>query len=287
MTASMTAFTRTESSDGKLIWEVRSVNHRYLDIHLKLPEEIRALEPSCRELISKHLTRGRIDAQLRLEQNVVTNNQTYAINHRAVDSVSGIIKQIEAYFSDLQPARITDILNWPGVILKKKQDSSTLSQNALALLNEALNSLGENRKCEGNKLEQLIVGRVELCRTLLESLMDEIGDIMVLVKRKWQERIEEFCQEFDNTRLNQEIAILLIKSDIHEEIERLQVHLDEVNRVVSTGKPSGRRLDFLMQELKREANTLGSKSVDIRMTNASVELKVLIDQMREQVQNIE
>ncbi|NKB60863.1 MAG: YicC family protein [Gammaproteobacteria bacterium] len=288
MTASMTAFSRIESpySGVQLTWEVRSVNHRYLDVHLKLPDELRLLETDCRTLISKALNRGRVDAQLKLEKSAHDTNQN-AINQNMVENLGELLSQIRTTIPDTQPANAIDILRWPGVIVEPTRDNDALHQQSLTFLEEAIRVLVENRKREGERMAELISQRIETCCTLVSDLMGDIGNITAIQKQKWQSRIDELCQEQDSSRLHQEIAILLTKSDIHEELDRLQTHFDEVQRTIASNKPAGRRLDFLMQELNREANTLGSKSVDQRITNTSVELKVLIDQMREQIQNIE
>ena len=288
MTASMTAFARMDSQhqNTQLIWEIRSVNHRYLDTHLKLPDELRAMETQCRSLISDQLNRGRIDAQLKLETNARETNLN-SVNQNMVESLGKMIEQINTTIPTLDAPKATDILRWPGVIVEPKTDNDELQQSALTLLKSVVGLLVENRNREGNKLHQMIQKRITTCRELVTTLTNDIDDITQTQKLKWQNRIEELCNEPDNNRLHQEIAIILTKSDISEELDRLITHFDEVEHTLTPNKPAGRRLDFLMQELNREANTLGSKSIDQRITHISVELKVLIDQMREQVQNIE
>jgi uncharacterized protein (TIGR00255 family) len=288
MTASMTAFARAEKmlDRSSLIWEIRSVNHRYLDINLKLPEELRALDTACREVVAEDLKRGRIDAILKIEKTSSGVSST-SIDTRVMESVILMLDQISNAHPGLQPAKTTDILNWPGVITENPVDAELLSERSLDGLRDALSKLNENRHREGNRLGKLIGDRVTLCREVLSSLMDNISDIQQGIKNRWQQRVEEIVENIDQERIAQEIAILLTKSDVSEELDRLVTHLDEVELQLGQTKPVGRNLDFLMQELNREANTLGSKSVDPRVTAASIELKVLIDQMREQVQNIE
>ena len=288
MTSSMTAFARSESDqDGyQLIWEVRSVNHRYLDIQLKLPEDLRGLDAPCREAISKDLNRGRIDAQLKREKNNADNN-TLEIDENAVSTLVETLEQIERAHPGLQSAKSTDILRWPGIITDKKVDKDKMEQQAVASLSVAVAELIENRKREGSRLAELITDRIKQCKSIVDDLSEDIPKIMQLTHEKWQSRVQEIAKDADPERMAQEIAILLTKSDVSEELDRFNTHLDEVQRLLTENKAVGRSLDFLMQELNREANTLGSKSVENSMTNASIELKVLVDQMREQVQNIE
>ena len=288
MTASMTAFARAEKAlDGsRLTWEIRSVNHRYLDINLKLPEELRSLDTACREGVAEVLKRGRIDAHLKIEKSASPVSST-SIDTRVVEGLVQMLDQISKTHPGLQPAKTTDILNWPGVITENPVDAELLSERSLDGLRDALSKLIENRHREGDRLGKLISDRVNLCREILSNLMDNISDIQQGIKNKWRDRVEEIVENVDQERIAQEIAILLTKSDVSEELDRLATHLDEVARHLNQSKAVGRNLDFLMQELNREANTLGSKSVDPRVTSASIELKVLIDQMREQVQNIE
>ncbi len=284
----MTAFSRVESSQSgvQLIWEIRSVNHRYLDTHLKLPDELRLLETNCRAIISKALNRGRIDAQLKLEKSA-NGVHLNAINSSMLENLEELLAQINTAIPNATPANALDILRWPGVLIEPKKDNEALHEQSLTLLENAIAVLIENREREGNRMGELISERIQTCRKLVVDLISEIDDITNTQKQKWQNRIDELCKEPDSNRLHQEIAIILTKSDIQEELDRLQTHFDEVHRTITSNKPAGRRLDFLMQELNREANTLGSKSIDQRITNTSVELKVLIDQMREQIQNIE
>ena len=286
MTASMTAFARAEHENGRLIWEVRSVNHRYLDIHLKLPEPLKALETECREQINHYLSRGRIDAQLRLNMGLM-GDYDEVLDHDVVSTMARIRDKIKRHIPDLAPPSLIEVLQWPGVVREQVHVDTLLHQQSLDLLNTTLVSLVGHRRREGQKLGQLVSSRVGSCRALVEGLWREIDAVAACLKQQWQDRANELCRELDAARLHQEIALLISKSDVHEELDRLQTHLDEVEHVLTDCKPVGRRLDFLMQELHREVNTLGSKSIDQKITHAAVELKVLIDQMREQVQNIE
>jgi uncharacterized protein (TIGR00255 family) len=288
MIASMTAFCRAqlEQPQGHLVWEIRSVNHRYLDVHLKLPEELRSLEPSCRERVNKRLNRGRVDALLKFEAAPSTAKEL-VINSESLDAIVLAVEQVRARSLDCGQVSPIDMLRWPGVIEQTKNDIDSLTQAALDSFDNALSELTETRTREGARLGKLISDRIDAARKIVGALRDDLPEIELSMKQRWQRRLDDLGDEVDPARLNQELALLLTRSDVSEELDRLDTHFDEVSRVLGEKKPVGRRLDFLMQELNREANTLGSKSVDLRNTNASVELKVLIDQMREQVQNIE
>ena len=288
MTASMTAFSRSEADapDGRLIWEIRSVNHRYLDVHLRLPEELRSLETPSREALQKRFGRGRIDASLKYDAtgdqstNLSVNSGNLAALGRAIDLVSQQVNSAGA-------ASPCEILRWPGVLDQRQVDIDALTSAALDCLSAAIDSLDNARRREGGRLGEIILEKVDQAAEISTSLRAQLPELEDDMKTRWQKRLDELGETVDAARMSQELAILLTRSDVGEELDRLDTHLAEVKRVIGGNKPAGRRLDFLMQELNREANTLGSKSADLRTTNASVDLKVLIDQMREQVQNIE
>lgn len=288
MIASMTAFCRLQSDQtaGSLIWEIRSVNHRYLDVHLRLPEELRSLETPCRELFQKQFGRGRIDAALRFDA-AEQHSPDLAINMPALAALGKALETVGQQVASAGPASLSDILRWPGVLQQQSTDLDSLGNAALTALKEAISELQTARQREGCRLREIILERVASCGDIASTLRQQLSEIELDMKARWQRRLDELGDEVEPARLSQELALLLTRSDVSEELDRLDTHLGEVERVLDANKPAGRRLDFLMQELNREANTLGSKSVDLRNTNASVELKVLIDQMREQVQNIE
>lgn len=304
MTTSMTAFARSEMEleGSQLIWEIRSVNHRYLDIMLKLPDELRALDTPCRQQIAEQLKRGRIDAHFKIEQANGLSPQT-GIDFQAVKVLVNLLEQIEQTNPRLQPAKTTDILRWHGVLTENQLDKQRLNEHALTALHNCISQLVENRRREGTRLANIIKVRVVQCTKIVAQLIDNIDQIQQQIQDKWYRRIEAFAQNLKQTggqnteqniaqnidqgRIAQEITLMLTKTDVSEELERLQIHLSAVEHHLQAGKPAGRNLDFLMQELNREANTLGAKSVDQQMSNAAIELKVLIEQMREQVQNLE
>ena len=288
MTHSMTAFARTENEHGpcRFSWEVRSVNHRYLDVHLKLPDDFKSLETACRDIISANLNRGRVDAYLQFEKQS-GQASSIEINEDALNAFLAVHSQLKQKCSDLDKVRLSEILKWPGMVVTETADLDTLSERLLNDLRSAMSSLLENRSREGSTLQLAISTRIQEAREITLGLKAALPELREVIQNRLLTRISELTEEVDSSRINQEVAILLNKSDIDEEIDRLETHFDEVDRVLSNNKPKGRRLDFLMQELNREANTIGSKSTDMGVSNASVNLKVLIDQMREQVQNIE
>ena len=284
----MTAFARAESTlDGtRLTWEIRSVNHRYLDVNVKLPEEFRRLEDAIRQKLTGSLARGRIDAHLKAESQESAASSS-SIDPQAVEALMKVLGEIERAHPSLQPPRSIDILRSPGVVLENKMQASDAEQAILELLESGIGQLVDNRRSEGTKLGELVADRITRCRRIVAELNAGIEDIQRKSHEKWQKRIDRITTEVDNDRIAQEIALILTKSDVSEELDRLATHLDEVEKLLSSTTPVGRRLDFLMQELNREANTLGAKSIHQAMTDTSIELKVLIDQMREQIQNIE
>ena len=288
MTASMTAFSRLHGDypAGRLTWEIRSVNHRYLDVHLKLPEDLRAAEPGCRERITAALGRGRIDAALRFEP-VAAGERELNINKAALEALGGALDTVKESLHRVAKADPCEILRWPGILEQPETDFESLTESALELLSGGLTQLGEARRREGARLGGLIRERVDGARGIVGELRAQLPGIEEDLKTRWTRRLAELGDDVDPVRIAQEQAMLLTRADVSEELDRLDTHLGEVERVLGKKQPAGRRLDFLMQELNREANTLGSKSSDLRNTNASVELKVLIDQMREQVQNLE
>ena len=288
MVASMTAYARQTGQGewGRATWEIRSVNHRYLDLSLRLPEELRVLESSVRERIDAHVKRGKLDCTLRMEGGQRAG-APISINEDLLRQLLDACAQINQRIEQPAPVSATELLRWPGVIAGDIPDMETLGRELLALLDVALHSLVEARQREGDKLKALIAQRCSEATNRVAGLRAQLPMIMEGLKTRMFTRISELATGVDPTRLEQETALLLQKLDVAEELDRLDAHLTEVRRVLEEDKVAGRRLDFLMQELNREANTLGSKSAHLDTTGASVELKLLIEQMREQVQNIE
>lgn len=287
MIHSMTAFARAEqaNANGTLSWELRSVNHRYLEPHLRLPESFRDLEGAVREALRNGLSRGKVECTLRFSDDnagkaLQVNLERAAQLVAAAENVAGLIKQPAA----LNPL---EVLGWPGVLVADAADPQALNQSALALFIQALNELKNGREREGAELAKLLNERLDSILEQVTALRELVPQMLAGQRQKILDRCAEMQAELEPQRLEQELVLLAQKSDVAEELDRLSTHVNEVRRVLKTGGQAGRRLDFLMQELNREANTLGSKAFDTRSTNAAVNLKVLIEQMREQVQNIE
>jgi uncharacterized protein (TIGR00255 family) len=287
MIHSMTAFARAEQAgaNGTLSWELRSVNHRYLEPHLRLPEAFRDLEGAVREALRNGLSRGKVECTLRINDDntgkalqVDLQRASQLVN--AAESVAALIKQPAA----LNPL---EVLGWPGVLVADAADPQALNQVALALFSQALNDLKDGRAREGAELAKLLNERLDSILEQVVTLCELVPQMLAGQRQKILDRCAEMQAELDPQRLEQELVMLAQKSDVAEELDRLNTHVSEVRRVLKAGGQAGRRLDFLMQELNREANTLGSKAFDTRSTQAAVNLKVLIEQMREQVQNIE
>jgi len=288
MTASMTAFARSHKATdwGQLSWEIRSVNHRYLDVSLRLPEPLRTAEETIRERINNQFARGKIECCLRFQ---VDRNQpgTMAINGQLVDKLTEMANEIEKRIHESSSMGVTDILNWPGVITDNGIDYPALATTAVDLLDEALLDLIQNRLREGKRLASMVKERLTGISKQVDIVRAILPEIISSFRQKLEDRLGDLKETLEPGRLEQEMVIFASKSDVAEELDRLQSHISETLHALKSKKPVGRRLDFLMQEMNREANTLGSKSSDIRVTNASIELKVLIEQIREQIQNIE
>ncbi len=287
MVHSMTAFARHEqaTAHGTLSWELRSVNHRYLEPHLRLPEAFRDLEGAVREALRQGLSRGKVECTLRFAEE--TAGKPLQVDSERARQLINAAEQVAALIQQPAPLNPLEVLAWPGVLVADSADPQALNAAALKLFDQALSELKAGRAREGAELAKLLNDR-------LDSILDEVAALRELVpqmlagqRTKIETRFAEMQAELDPQRLEQELVLLAQKSDVAEELDRLSTHVSEVRRVLKTGGAAGRRLDFLMQELNREANTLGSKAFDPRSTQAAVNLKVLIEQMREQVQNIE
>ncbi|WP_456445818.1 YicC/YloC family endoribonuclease [Thiolapillus sp.] len=288
MIRSMTAFARgSQNADGiELVWELRSVNHRYLEVQPRLPEDFRQLDASVREAVARRLGRGKVECGLRFRA-AGANVEALQINQPLLDQVLGTLAQIRTQQPELQEPDIMQVLSWPGVTVAKAADLSPVQEQAMALLEKTLDDLLATREREGARLAALIQSRCELLQEQVDRARQRMPVVIESVRERLRSRLAEVCDSLDEQRLEQEMALLAQRLDVDEEMDRLATHLREVKDVLQRDEPVGRRLDFLMQELNREANTLGSKSADSETTAISVEMKVLIEQMREQVQNIE
>ena len=288
MTRSMTAFARSERQGtwGRISLELRSVNHRYLEITTRLPEDLRDLEMAIKNTVGKVLSRGKIDCTLRY-QACENNSEELIIDRDLVIRLAHASREIDAIIYNPSPVNSLDILRWPGVLKVPEQDPGTLRAEALSLLNDTLAELDADRRREGEKLCEFILQRCAAIPPIIATVRSQLPDILAGMRHKLLERLTELRDELDAHRLEQEMLLLAQKIDVDEELDRLGTHVDEVCAVAKRDEPIGRRLDFLMQELNREANTLGAKSISTDTTRAAINLKVLIEQMREQVQNIE
>ena len=287
MIHSMTAFARREAETpwGTLTWELRSVNHRYLDLGMRLPEELRALEPRVRELMQARLKRGKVDAGLWFTRAAATDAALDTGQVRRLQELAASAQREAG--APLAPLRAIDVLRWPGVMQNAAIDVESLGGEALALLARALDDLSETRAREGARLQELLLARLAAMEKIVAGVRTVLPEMARFYRERLEARLKEVREGLDPARLEQEMVLFANRTDVAEELDRLNAHFAECRRVLAAGEQAGRRLDFLMQELNREANTLGSKAADLRLTNASVELKVLIDQMREQIQNIE
>ncbi len=287
MVCSMTAFARQAGAGewSHTSWEIRSVNHRYLEISTYLPEELRGLEAEVRERISRFMQRGKVQCVLHYAPPAPVEG--LSVNRALLHQILRICEEIDAILPNPAPVSSLELLHWPGVIQIEPLDIDKVRGSLLAILEATLLALIETRKREGAALKALIEDRCEQVSQQIAWLREKLPEILSALKERLLSRALELTASLDQGRLEQEMLLVAQRLDVAEELDRLDTHLTEVKRVLNQGGPVGRRLDFLMQEMNREANTVASKSAHIESTGASVELKVLIEQMREQVQNIE
>ena len=285
--SSMTAFAhrRSEHPWGTAIWELRSVNHRYLELSFKLPEGWRQLEPELRDRLRNALQRGKVECSLRLS--LQDQNQQLQLNKTLAQQLLDTAHQLRTDIAHAAPIDVLDIMRWPGVMQSGELDGDTITKDLVAAFVDALDDQRANRQREGDELALLIEQRLSSISEIVTDLRARMPEIVSGQRDKLRSRLAELQAELDAERLEQEMALIAQKADVDEELDRLDTHVKEVRRVLTKGGAVGRRLDFLMQELNREANTLSSKAVVAESTQAAVELKVLIEQMREQIQNIE
>ena len=287
MIASMTGFARREVTGtfGSLTCEVRSVNHRYLEPGFRLPEELRPLESELRQALSKSLKRGKVDCTIHL-RGAQGAERELRIDTSALERVATGVRQVLQALPKAEVDAI-EVLRWPGVIEAAPQDSEVLLGAGRTLFQQTLDDLGQMRLREGKRLAELLEQRCAGLITLVAQVRARLPEIQARVRTRLHERVAELLSTVDRDRVEQEIVLQLQRLDVAEELDRLTGHIEETRRVMGGGEAAGRRLDFLMQELNREANTLASKSQDLDTTRLTVDMKVLIEQMREQVQNIE
>ena len=288
MTRSMTAFARHDSQQpwGELAWELRSVNHRYLEATVRMPEELRSLEPQVRERLGKALRRGKVEANLRYRVAEGSRSEL-SINLDLAKWLADVSREVGALLYNPSPVNSLELMRWPGVVEQRSGDMAPVREHTLALLDAALDTLVATREREGAQLAQLIVERLDSMQQVVATVRERLPEVIAALRVRLRKRFEDLLEQVEQERLEQELALFANKVDVDEEMDRLAAHITETRRVLKGSGAVGRRLDFLMQEMNREANTLGSKSADVETTRASVDLKVLIEQVREQVQNIE
>ena len=284
----MTAFARREeqTEQGDLTWEIRSVNHRYLETSLRLDERFRPLEMKIKKLFSDKLSRGKVDASLRYKT-PEDQQSSLNIDHDLAKSIIGHCDDLALLTTRPAPVDMLKILHWPGVLQADSLDQEALNKSVMSSLSDAIEELIETRETEGAALQEMIEQRCVEINNIAIDIRERMPEILEQQRTRLAERVADMQVQLDPERLEQEMVMLAQKSDVAEELDRLQSHVIEVQNVLQRDEATGRRLDFLMQELNREANTLGSKSINTETTRHSVELKVLIEQMREQIQNIE
>ena len=288
MIISMTGFAAAaaELPGASLAVELRSVNHRFLDVSLRLPDEVRTIEPTVRETLAGSLRRGKVDCRVSLNR-TQANASGLAVDEAAVGKLAAAAAEVARIVPDAAPLTVNEVLRWPGVLAEPTVEPAELSTRALALVDEAVRELAAARRREGAKTAAVL----EQCCAGIEAQVARVAPRVPAIHAAYNDklatRLREAGLEPNEDRLKQELALFATKVDVAEELARLTAHVSEVRRVIQAGGSAGKRLDFLAQELHREANTMGSKSVDAEMSQAALELKVLIEQMREQVQNVE
>ena len=288
MIFSMTGYAALEQpiENATLLLELRAVNSRYLDLHFKVDENLRNLEPVIRELVSAQLSRGKIECKLNLIQRTQAHQATQ-LDEMVMQKLVDMQTNVRVHFPQSRELSVADILRWPGVVLSDATSYSTLVDDVKKLVLEGLQALNDSRAREGEKLKVIVLERL----TQIEVLVEKVKPLLPTLTKEYQSKLEaklhESLKNIDHERIAQELVLFAQRIDVDEELTRLTTHVSEVKRILNSSAPAGKRLDFLMQELNREANTLGSKSVSVQTTQVSMELKVLIEQMREQIQNLE
>ncbi len=296
--ASMTGFATASrpTALGPLMVELRAVNSRFLDLTLRIPDDLRAAEPAVRELIAARVARGKMECRFSVQRQA--GGSLPRLSNEVLHQLQTLERQVAAALHDARPLSVSEVLAFPGVIESSAPDAEALRAEVLAALAEALDGFAASRQREGAALAQVLLAACDQIEAVVAQVSARMPEIVAGVERKLAERLETalgkalsensaLSREEVNERIRQEVTLYAMKMDVEEEIKRLLTHVTEVRRVLAAGGAVGRRLDFLMQELNREANTLGSKAAAIEMTNASVELKLVIEQMREQIQNLE
>lgn len=288
MLKSMTAFSRQEEVNqwGTIVWEIRSVNHRYLDLSIRMPEELRNIEPKARDLLNGSLSRGKVEAALRYKQGDVEGAEI-TVNEALAQQLASAAQSVQQLIGNTESLSAIEILRWPGVVGQAEKDLGPLQKRVLELLSTTIADYLETRGREGARTATMLSERCDAIEAIVARVRELRPQAIERQRAKLISRIEELDTDHDNGRLEQELVYIAQRLDVDEELDRLTAHISELRDILQRDEPVGRRLDFLVQEFNREANTLSSKSADAETTALSVDLKVLIEQMREQVQNIE
>lgn len=288
MLHSMTGFARqsVESDVGTLTWELRAVNHRYLDVQLRLPDELRPQEAAFRQQVSARLKRGKVECSLNFRR-ALNQSQEMQLDIELLKLIGTRVDDLKVKLNDIGHVDPIDLLRWPGVVKQAEIDAEPLFAEAGSLLDKTLDAMTEMRASEGQRIAEMLGSRCDEIESIATAVRERMPEVLESARQKQRDRIEKLDIEADPARLEVELALIAQKLDVDEEVDRLGSHITEIRSILDSDEPVGRRLDFLMQELNREANTLGSKSGDTQTTRAAVDLKVLIEQMREQIQNIE
>jgi uncharacterized protein (TIGR00255 family) len=288
MPRSMTGFATAEAlaEPYRIDWELRSVNHRYLDLSFRLPEDLRGLEPELRDRIAAAVSRGKVDCTLKVTY-AGAEGERAEVDHELIARLRELQESVRAEAPEAAPLTVAELLRWPGVVKERAQDLSVLRKPALASFGEAVAALDSARQREGQRIGDLIEQRLVGIDGLVATIRPLLEEATTRYRDRLVERLDKLEIEAQPERLEQELAMIAQRLDVAEEVDRLEAHVAEIRDVLTRGEPMGRRLDFLIQELNREANTLASKAQEETLARHAVDLKVLIEQMREQVQNLE
>ena len=271
---------------GTLNLELRSVNHRYLDIQFRIPDELRTLEAGMREMATARISRGKVEVRVAVNK-APASPSSLQLDEKLLGQLQQLNQRVKAAMPESPPLTVNDVLRWPGMLGNDELEGEQLQETCNRLIGRALDDLTAMRAREGAKLRQILIARIESMDALVRKVAPRMPQLIASYKDKLSSRLKDAMVNMDDDRLKQELVLFSSKIDVDEELSRLTTHFGEIRRILEKGGAVGKRLDFLMQELNREANTLGSKSVDLEVTQTSMDLKVLIEQMREQIQNIE
>ena len=271
---------------GTLNLELRSVNHRYLDIQFRIPDELRTLEAGMREMATARISRGKVEVRVAVNKAPASPSSLH-LDEKLLGQLQQLSQRVKVAMPESLPLTVNDVLRWPGMLGNDELEGEQLQEACNKLIGRALDDLTAMRAREGGKLKQILVERIESMDALVRKVAPRMPQLVASYKDKLSSRLKDAMVNMDDDRLKQELVLFSSKIDVDEELSRLTTHFSEIRRILDKGGAVGKRLDFLMQELNREANTLGSKSVDLEVTQTSMDLKVLIEQMREQIQNIE